>query len=230
MIVNYDEIPASLASLMSNGTTLEHRGTKNVMTALDEKHFKRMGTLVTSNATGVINFVHMCDHYIPNLVHQLKQACTQALIIMDSASSHISPLVLAAFRAADLKYAIIPRGLTMFIQSIDVALALALASFYPEEHHKSYAQLIEDKGKLIAAQIRNSFVRLCYLGYMATVKRVNVPQLFKDLGCLNPADVKLRVPFQFAPPVEVALPVAAPKPKPKAAPKQLSMAYFLKKN
>ena len=59
---------------------------------------------------------------------------------------------------------------------------------------------------------------------------VNVPQLFKDLGYLNPADVKQRVPFQFVPPVEVVQPAAAPKPKPKAAPKQLSMASFLKKN
>ena len=54
---------------------------------------------------------------------------------------------------------------------------------------------------------------------MAAVKCVNVPQLFKDLGDLNPADVKLRVPFQFEPPVEQA----APEPK-------LSMAAFLKKN
>ena len=91
-------------------------------------------------------------------------------------------------------------------------------------------QLIEDKGKLTAAQIRNSFVEFSYSGYMAAVKRVNVPQLFKDLGYLYPADVKLRVPFQFVPPVEVVQPAAAPKPKPKAAPKQPSMAAFLKKN
>ena len=75
---------------------------------------------------------------------------------------------------------------------------------------------------MTAAQIRNSFVELCYSGYMAAVKRVNVPQLFKDLSYLNLADVKLRVPFQFVPPVEVVQPVAAPK--------QLSMAAFLKKN
>ena len=47
---------------------------------------------------------------------------------------------------------------------------------------------------------------------------------------LATADVKLRVPFQFVPPVEVVQPAAAPKPKPKAAPKQLSMASFPKKN
>ena len=107
---------------------------------------------------------------------------------------------------------------------------MALASFYREEHHKLYVQLIEGKGKLTAAKIKISFVELCYSGYMAAVKRVNVPQLFKDLGYLNPAYVKLRVPFQFVPPVEVVQPAAAPKPKPKAAPKQLSMASFRKKN
>ena len=66
----------------------------------------------------------------------------------------------------------------------------------------------------------------CYSPYMPAVTRVNVLQLFKDLGYLNPADAKLRVPFQFVPPVEVVHPAAAPKPKPKAAPKRLSMTAF----
>ena len=56
----------------------------------------------------------------------------------------------------------------MFVQSIDVALA----SFYQEEHHKLYVKLIEDKGKLAAAQIRNASAELCYSGYMAAVKHV----------------------------------------------------------
>ena len=47
---------------------------------------------------------------------------------------------------------------------------------------------------------------------------MNAPQVFQDLGSLNPADVKLWVPFQFMPHVEVVRPVAAPKPKAKAAP------------
>ena len=114
----------------------------------------------------------------------------------------------------------------MFIQSIDVAVA----SFYRDQHHKLYVQLIKDKGKLTVAQMRNTFMELCYSGYMAAAKRVNVPNLFKDLGHLNPVDGKLRVPFQFVPPVEVVQPATAPKPKPRAAPKQLPMAAFLKKN
>ena len=77
----------------------------------------------------------------------------------------------------------------MFIQSIDVGLA----SFFREEHHKLYVHLIEDKRKLTAPQIRNSFVELCYPGYMADVTCEYVPHFFKDLGYLNPADVKLRV-------------------------------------
>ena len=82
---------------------------------------------------------------------------------------------------------------------------------------------------LLAAQIGNPAVELCSSAYMAAVKRVNVPPIFKDLGYLNPANVKLRVPFQFMPPVEVVCRAAAPKHKPRAAPKQLSMAAFPRK-
>ena len=58
---------------------------------------------------------------------------------------------------------------------------------------------------------------------------MNVPQPFKDLGDFNLADIKLQVPFQYVPPVEVVQPTAARKPKPKAAPKQLSIATFFYK-
>ena len=37
-------------------------------------------------------------------------------------------------------------------------------------------KLIEDKGRLTTAQIRNSLVEVCYSGYMTTVNLVNVPQ------------------------------------------------------
>ena len=43
---NFDEIPDSLAGLMSCGATLEHKGTENVVIQMDDKHFKRMATLI----------------------------------------------------------------------------------------------------------------------------------------------------------------------------------------
>ena len=51
-------------------------------------------------------------------------------------------------------------------------------------------------------------MELCYSGYMTAVKRVNVPQLFKDLGYLNLADVNQRVtrPHQAVPPNKEHLP------------------------
>ena len=84
----------------------------------------------------------------------------------DSASSHVSHVVLAAFRAASLKYAIILGGLTMFW----------LWPPFIERSTTKINKLIEDEGKLTAAQIRNSLVELYYLVYMTAIKRVNVPQ------------------------------------------------------
>ena len=49
--------------------------------------------------------------------------------------------LLAALQAAGLKYAIIPGGLTMFIQAIDGALA----ALYKAEHHSFYMTSVENK-------------------------------------------------------------------------------------
>ena len=99
--------------------------------------------LVTTNATGVINSVYMRDQYVPYLVDQLKKSNADALVVMNSASAHISPAVLAAFCVAGVKYAIIPGGLTSFIQAID----LALAALYRACHHQLYMEVIKKRGK-----------------------------------------------------------------------------------
>jgi hypothetical protein len=160
--LNYDEIPASLAGLLGNVQTLDHRGSDNVMVAFNEQHFKRMGTLIASLAvrkmgdafeqvpirpaiiikqaspkvvanphgllvsttpTGVISGDYMKDQFIPDLQAQLQALGGKTLVIMDSASAHLSNSVLKAFQRIGCHYAVIPGGLTMFVQSIDTALA-----------------------------------------------------------------------------------------------------------
>lgn len=204
IIVNYDEIPASLAGLLGNATTLEHRGTDNVMVSFNEQHFKRMGTLIASLAvrrvgdtwtpipikpalilklnsqktianpnhlqvvglpTGVINADYMQAHFIPDLQAQLQALGGKILVVMDSASSHISKTVINSFHKAGCYCAVIPGGLTMFVQSIDVALA----SKYREEHHRLYCTFIEGRNKLTCAESRDAFVDLTYKGYIAAV-------------------------------------------------------------
>ena len=135
---------------------------------------------------------------------------------MDSASAHLSTLVLSAFRAVGLRYAIIPGGLTCFIQAIDVSFA----SHYRQCHHELYCTFMEGRdGRLTAAEARNAFIDLAYRGVQAAVAKLNVPQLFQDLGYIDPAQAKLRVPYQFNPPVASADPLPVPKPKPKPHPK-----------
>ena len=135
----------------------------------------------------------------------------------------ISPAVLNAFHRAGLRYAIIPGGLTIFIQAIDVAPV----ALYREEHDALYMQMVEGGRKVSASACRNEYIDLSYRAYMTALKRLNVPQTFQDLGYIDPTKVKLRIPFQFAPP---AAPQPAPKPKPKAVPKpfpkQMSIASF----
>ena len=99
--------------------------------------------LVVSNATGVINSVFMRDKFLPYLVAQLQKVPGEARIVMDSASAHISAPVLAAFRAAGLSCAVIPGGLTFFIQAVDVFLTF----LYRTCHHQLYLQMAENKKK-----------------------------------------------------------------------------------
>ena len=96
---------------------------------------------------GVINSVYMRDAFIPYLVKQLQKLAGKALVVLDSASAHISPVVLNAFRKAVLRYAIIPGALTMFIQAIDVALV----ALYREEQHALYMQMVEGGRKVSAS-------------------------------------------------------------------------------
>ena len=165
----------------------------------------------------------MRDTFIPYSVKQLQKLAGEALVVLDSASAHIPPAVLNAFCRAGLRYAIIPGGLTMYIQAIDVALV----ALYREEHHALHMQMLEGGRKVSASARRNAYIDLSYRGYMAALKRLNVPQTLEDLGYIDPTKVKLRIPFQFVPP---AAPVPAPKPKPKAIPKpipkQMSIASF----
>ena len=157
-------------------------------------------------------------------------ANAECIVILDSASAHISVAVLVALRVAGLRYAVIPGGLTMFVQSIDTALA----ALYRTAHHRLYAAHMEGNLKVTAAQARNLFVEFCYTGHQNAVNLLDVPTLFQDLGYLDPTKLKLRVPFQFAVPQRAELTrrdASAPKPKPKPNPKpvsrQSSMSAFL---
>ena len=90
----------------------------------------------------------------------------------------------------------------------------------------------EEKQLLPAAAARNLFVDLCYRRLAEATQGLNVPRIFHDLGYIAPKEAKLCVPFQFVPPqhqVEGADPApSAAKPKPKAAPRQLTMSAFNK--
>ena len=60
-------------------------------------------------------------------------------MILDSATAHISPVVLYVFRVVGIQYAVIPGSLTILIQAIDVALV----ALYREHHYALYKQLVE---------------------------------------------------------------------------------------
>ena len=48
VFINYDELPAALAGMLGPLTTLDIKGNTNVLVCAEEKHFKRMGTLLAA--------------------------------------------------------------------------------------------------------------------------------------------------------------------------------------
>ena len=66
--------------------------------------------------------------------------------------------------------------------------------------------------------------------YLTVQLGPNAPKVFHDVSWINPTEAELRVPFQFVPPQpEDQGPDYAPmvpKPKSKAAPRQLTMSAF----
>ena len=63
----------------------------------------------------------------------------ECIIIMDSVSAHLFVYVAATF--SDVRYAAIPSGLTIFVHSIDIALA----SLCSTTHHHLYAAQMNTK-------------------------------------------------------------------------------------
>ena len=188
--------------------------------------------LFTTTVTGVINGVYKRDVFVPYLQMQLQRTNADCIVILDSASAHISVAVLVALRVIGLRYRVILGGLTIFVHSIDTTLA----ALYRPAHHRLYAAHMEGNPKVTAAQARSLFVEFCYTGHHNAVNALDVPTLFQDLGYIDPRKLKLCVAFQFDVPQRAELPrgdASAPKPKPKANPKpvsrQLSMSAFLSK-
>ena len=91
-----------------------------------------------------------------------------------------------------------------------------------------YMSHMEEEKQLPAAAAGKVFVDLCYRRLAEATQGLNVPKIFHDLGYVAPKEAKLRVPFQFVPPhhqVEGDHAPSAAKPKPKAAPRQLTMSH-----
>ena len=77
----------------------------------------------------------------------------------------------------------------------------------------------------------NAFVDLSYRILRMAKAKLDTTKKNRTPGCINPCDVTLRVPYTFVPPPlrGVVVPhLVAAKPKPKAAPKPLSVIPFLK--
>jgi hypothetical protein len=105
------------------------------------------------------------------------------LFITDSSSTHLNEETIRLMRKQRVVVAVIPKGCTMYIQSLDVHVF----STFKHHHYECAEEWIEKNGgrskiKLTAAQSRILCTRLVSSAWSRTLKSINPMALFLELG------------------------------------------------
>jgi len=105
------------------------------------------------------------------------------LLIVDSSSTHLNEETLRLLRKQRVVVAVIPKGCTMYIQSLDVHVF----SIFKHHHYECAEEWLEENGgrskvKLTAAQSRVLCTRLVSSAWSRTLKSINPMASFLELG------------------------------------------------
>ena len=246
-ILNFDEIPCSLAGTLGAVTTLADADDKDVKLRFDPNASKRTATLIAIGCTknggtglgvqdftevrvppivllkgepkqrrvldevydsgalvlwtskGVITNECMITHVVPHIRKHTSGAGMEfPLIILDSATSHVSAPVLAAFHSQNMLTAVVPPGMTSWLQWVDTHFA----ANYRSQHLKAYDPFMGKK--LTASAKRKLQVRLVVQAVNAC--QGNIQTAFSTLGYYGPRSaeqvVVRRLPaYKFCVPV-----------------------------
>ena len=144
-----------------------------------------VGAMVLWSKCGVVDSFIMKQHVIPHLRREVTAAgVSRALLIMDSASSHVTSEVICCAWRASLPAVIIPAGCTSKLQWVDTHLASRLRVYHWE--------LFRSLGvtKLSAQQKRKLLIRLVVSSYAEAFG--SPAQEFRRLGYTDPVSAEIR--------------------------------------
>ena len=154
------------------------------------------GALVLWSKCGVVSGKLMKEHVLPHLRREATALGMQrVLLIMDSASSHLTAEVTNSAWGASLPVAIIPAGCTSYLQWVDTHFASKLK----HAHFKTY--MMWNNRVLTASMKRQLLVRLVVHSYTTTLG--DVTEDFRRLGYTSPASAEIRgTEYKFTPQVQ----------------------------
>ncbi|KAJ9459291.1 hypothetical protein DIPPA_29905 [Diplonema papillatum] len=149
-----------------------------------EKYDTRVKVIWTPK--GVVNSETMVNHVVPHVKKWCEKAgCATTLVILDCATSHLTSASLTSFFSSRLPVAVIPAGMTSWLQWVDVFFAAS----YRSRHAKAFEEHSEKK--LTAKQKRSLLAKLVAEATLNAT--TGVTQAFDRLGYHGPTHPETRI-------------------------------------
>ena len=161
---------------------------------LDERYAD--GAVVVWSKCGVVSGKIMKETVLPHLRRQANALeLDRVLLVMDSASAHLTQEVTTKAWSMSLPVAIVPGGCTSYMQWIDTHFA----GKFKHHHFAGFGPLRPER--LTAQMKRKLLVRLVIASYRKALS--NVTEEFRRLGYTDPEAAEIRgIPqYKFRPPV-----------------------------
>lgn len=145
------------------------------------------GLVNINNASGVVDGDLMADVVMPHVLSHIKS--TKSLIVLDSARSHLTKRVLSTIRDAGQVPIVVPPGMTMFLQFIDVDYASKLK----RAHFDLFRNEFGDTPTLTASDARTALAYLLSKSHAKVMQETDLKQSFISLGYINPTTESIRL-------------------------------------
>ena len=166
--------------------------------------------LYSESESGVVTTTYVVNLLYPYIVRQLHEhaAGAQVGIVFDSASGHKSEIGMAAAKRL-FDVAMIPGGLTSYVQPVDVEYAAAVRQEYRETH---YADL--PPGKLTGKEQLDKIIGWLQETHKAVIEKLGLVRIFERTGITshNHISIKGMPTYRFEPPAAPPAPLVAKTP------------------
>jgi hypothetical protein len=149
------------------------------------------GWLVDESASGVVTSMFVGGKLLPFISAQVRSLLSEgeeSMIIMDSASGHITEYARSVAKS-EHNLAVIPGGLTQFSQPVDCGYCSLLRQTYTEECFMPWVHTKEPAGGSYA--VAGRMLGWLAEAHAATLVKMDLPKVFSQLGWSSADAIKI---------------------------------------